>query len=66
MGQRQSGKYYRVKHAARREEGAVFDGKGQPGLLWVPSAPIQLYFSMVNAYIVTFVNGELSEGHVDR
>ena len=58
-----------MKHAARREEGAVFEGKGaargQPGLLWVPSAPIQLYFSMVNAYIVTFVNGELSEGHVD-
>lgn len=39
--------------------------QGAAGLLQFPSAPIQLYFSMVNAYIVTFVNGKLSEGHVD-
>lgn len=58
-----------VEWITRGEEGAAFRGKGatrgQPGLLAVPSAPIQLYFSVVNAYIVTFVNGELSEGHVD-
>lgn len=30
-----------------------------------PSAPIQLYFSIINAYIVTFVNGRVSEGRTD-
>jgi len=30
-----------------------------------PSAPIQLYFSIINAYIVTFVNGGVSEGRTD-
>lgn len=33
-------------------------GNGAPG----SSAPIQLYFSIINAYIVTFVNGGVSEG----
>lgn len=31
-----------------------------------PSAPIQLYFSIINAYIVTFVNGGVSEGRTDN
>lgn len=61
--------YCGADHGRGGEGRAAFRGKGatrgQPGLLAVPSAPIQLYFSVVNAYIVTFVNGELSEGHVD-
>lgn len=30
-----------------------------------PSAPIQLYFSIINAYIVTFVNSGVSKGRSD-
>lgn len=30
-----------------------------------PSAPIQLYSSIINAYIVTFVNGGVSKGRTD-
>lgn len=30
-----------------------------------PPAPIQLYFSIINTYIVTFVNGGVNEGRTD-
>lgn len=50
------------KKAGRGKAGKASDRKMREGTALGPSAPIQLYFSIINAYIVTFVNGEVSEG----
>lgn len=65
-GERDSRQYYGVKHdeggRAPRERGAT----GDPRYLRGPLRPYSIIFlSTVNAYIVAFVNGELSEGHLD-
>jgi len=50
-----------VGRAGKASSRKMQEGTARAG----PSAPIQLYSSIINAYIVTFVNGGVSEGRTD-